>query len=131
MIKEAQGTLPFDQYRSLRECIAHVAYSCGRPFGHIAADLEYAPSDLSRLLADNPNDPRHFPAEKLIPLILSCGEKGWEIYEYIGRRLRAQKEDEVLRAARLITQVAPILPELQKAIALLVDSEKLNGGKKK
>ncbi len=63
-----------DQYTTFREVCAAAVSNCGRPQKHVAADLDMTASELSRKLADNPNDPVHFPIDKLPELILSTGD---------------------------------------------------------
>lgn len=58
-----------EQFPAFRDVLRASVYGCGRPFKHIAADLDVSPSKLSRMLADNPHDPIHFPADRLADLI--------------------------------------------------------------
>jgi hypothetical protein len=68
--KMQQITLNFDagiteSYESCREYIAARVHQLGRPQKAIAADMDYSPSDLSRKLAQNPDDSRRFTLDDL------------------------------------------------------------------
>lgn len=47
-------------YQTCREFIAARVHQLGRPQKAIAADMDLSPSDLSRKLGTNPDDPRRF-----------------------------------------------------------------------
>lgn len=54
-----------DSYHSCREYVAARIHQLGRPQKAIAADMDYSPSDLSRKLAQNPDDSRRFTLDDL------------------------------------------------------------------
>lgn len=49
----------------LREFAIPAQAMSGRPKKHIAADMDLSPSELTRKLSDNPNDPRNFHTDDL------------------------------------------------------------------
>jgi hypothetical protein len=75
---------------------------------HIAGELEMTPSKLSRMLADNPNDPIHFPVDLLPELIEATGDKR-PIYWLIERFL----EDPDAKRRRALDHVAELMPRLE------------------
>lgn len=54
-----------DTYNSCREFVASSAHKQGVSMKAIAADMDYSPSDLSRKLAQSPNDSRRFTLDDL------------------------------------------------------------------
>ena len=54
-----------DSYGTCREYVAARVHQQGRPQKAIAADMDYSPSDLSRKLAQNPDDSRRFTLDDL------------------------------------------------------------------
>lgn len=66
----------------------------------------------------NPDDPRYYPVDFLIELMVACGDKGFEIYEYIGQCLRAAqergREDDEAAANRIIAEYGPAVFEALK-----------------
>lgn len=52
-------------YSSCREYVAARVHQQGKPQKAIAADMDYSPSDLSRKLAQNPDDSRRFTLDDL------------------------------------------------------------------
>lgn len=115
-----QLTLSFEAgyaecYATCREFVASRVHMQGRPQKVIAADMDYSPSDLSRKLAQNPDDSRRFTLDDLERFMETTGdtspiyylvekfiaEGGGEI-EHLERRLaelKGQKAQQ-LRAAR-------------------------------
>jgi hypothetical protein len=51
---------PVESYSTCREYIASLVHRQGKPQKAIAADMDYSPSDLSRKLAQAPDDSRRF-----------------------------------------------------------------------
>lgn len=54
-----------DAYPTCREFLAFRTHQQGRPMKAIAADLDMSPSDLSRKLAQSPDDSRRFTLDDL------------------------------------------------------------------
>lgn len=101
-----------EQFPDFRDCIRASVYGCGRAFKVIAADLDYSPSKLSRMLADNPDDRIHFPADRLPDLVEATGDPT-PVYWLIERFIEpaGAKRD---RAASLLTT---LLPQIEKALS--------------
>lgn len=51
---------PVECYTTCREYVASLVHQQGKPQKSIAADMDYSPSDLSRKLAQAPDDSRRF-----------------------------------------------------------------------
>jgi hypothetical protein len=65
-----QLTLNFEpglaqRYKSVKACVRAQIYASAKPDKAIAADMDLSPSELSRKIADNPNDPRNLTVEDL------------------------------------------------------------------
>ena len=54
-----------EQYPDFRDVVRASVYSCGRASTAVAVGRDMSVSELSRKLADNPNDPVHFPLHRL------------------------------------------------------------------
>ncbi|MCH8506844.1 MAG: hypothetical protein LAT50_21395 [Ectothiorhodospiraceae bacterium] len=54
-----------ESYATCREYVAARVHQQGRPQKAIAAEMDYSPSDLSRKLAQNPDDSRRFTLDDL------------------------------------------------------------------
>lgn len=61
-------------YRTCREYIAARVHQIGKPQKAIAADMDYSPSDLSRKLAQAPDDSRRFTLDDLERYIEVTGD---------------------------------------------------------
>ena len=81
----------------------------------MAADLEMTSSELSRKLADNPNDPVNFPLQRLPDLMRATGDKRplyWLIEAFLDdapdvrrRRATAELEDMLPRLRQILAEV--------------------------
>lgn len=69
-----------DSYSSCREFVASRVHQQGRPQKAIAADMDYSPSDLSRKLAQSPDDSRRFTLDDLERFIQVTGDTGPVLY---------------------------------------------------
>ena len=97
-----------DQFPEFRDVVKASVYSCGRALKAVAADLDMTSSELSRKLADNPNDPVHFPLHLLPALIRATGDKRpvyWLVEAFL--------EDEETKRSRAVAQLSDMLPQLQ------------------
>lgn len=70
MADSQQLTLNFtaglaSSYASCREFVASRVHQLNKPQKAVAADMDYSPSDLSRKLAQNPDDSRRFTLDDL------------------------------------------------------------------
>jgi hypothetical protein len=69
-----------ESYGTCREYVAARVHQVGRPQKAIAADMDYSPSDLSRKLAQNPDDSRRFTLDDLEKYIDVTGDKAPVLY---------------------------------------------------
>lgn len=96
-----------EQFPEFRDVVKASVYSCGRQFKAVAADLDMSSAELSRKLADNPNDPVNFPLHLLPALIRSTGDKRpvyWLVEAFL--------EDADTKRKRATQQIADLLPHL-------------------
>ena len=63
-----------EMYESGLACVRARVHQQGRPLKSIAADMDMSLSELSRKLADNPNDPRSFTLEDFETYLKSTGD---------------------------------------------------------
>lgn len=96
-----------EQFPEFRDVVKASVYSCGRALKAVAADLDMTSSELSRKLADNPNDPVHFPLHLLPKLVQATGDKR-PIYWLV----EAFLEDEDAKRSRALAQITDMLPHL-------------------
>lgn len=80
-----QLMLNFDEgvsssYATCREYVAARVHQLGRAQKTIAADMDYSPSDLSRKLAQNPDDSRRFTLDDLEKYVQVTGDKKPVLY---------------------------------------------------
>jgi hypothetical protein len=97
-----------EQFPEFKDVVRASVYSCGRQFKAVAADLDMSSAELSRKLADNPNDPVNFPLQLLPALILSTGDKRpvyWLVETFL--------EDQDAKRSRAVAQLSDMLPQLQ------------------
>lgn len=108
-----QMTLDFqpglaERYPTALDCVKTCVYSSAKPLKSIAADMDMSQSDLSRKLANNPDDPRRFSLTDLETYIAATGDTTPVLY-------LAQKycvgNDEKQRVA--LTALASLAPQLQ------------------
>lgn len=108
-----------EQYPEFMDCVRASVYGCGRAFKMIAADLDMTVSELSRKLANNPNDPVHFPLQKLPALIQATNDTKpiqWLVLSFMN-----DPEAKKRHAIDQLATLAPILSALveQAGIAKL------------
>lgn len=114
-----QVELDFDAKKeTFKECVTRVSYGCGKQLKYIAAELDMSPAELSRKLADNPNDPVHFPLDKLPELINATG--GLEIIYWLVNEFLRSKEREKEQAISQLMEILPRLKPLLEALELKV-----------
>lgn len=105
-----------EQFPRFMDCVRASVYQCKRQFKAVAADLDLSVSELSRQLADNPNDPRNFPLERLPELVTATGNTlpiQWLVLSFMN-----DPEAEQRRAMRELVQLAPMFAELAKRAGL-------------
>lgn len=100
-----------DRFPDFRECIQASVHGCGRQMKAVAADLDMSPSELTRKLSHNPNDPVHFPVCRLPDLIKATGDLS-PIYWLVERFC----EDADAKRNKNIDRLAKLLPEIEKLV---------------
>lgn len=117
MTSKAQYELSFDaglreQYPNFQHLLQACVSGCGRAHKLVAADLDMTSSELSRKLADNPNDPVHFPVQRLPDLIRATGDMRpiyWLIEEFL--------DDADSKRKRAVDELRSLLPQLQRLVS--------------
>lgn len=107
-----------EQFPEFRDVVRTSVYGCGRQFKAVAADLDVSPSLLSRMLADNPDDPRNFPLDRLPDLVIATGDKRplfWLVEKFL--------EDPDRRRRQAMNQIADMLPRLESLMRAARDPE--------
>jgi hypothetical protein len=113
---QAQFDLTFqpgltEQFPNFRDVLRAAVYDCGRALKIVAADLDMTSSELSRKLADNPNDNVNFPAHMLPELIRATGDKRplyWLIETFL--------DDADSKRKRAISDLQMLLPQIEQAL---------------
>lgn len=95
-----QLTLKFDSgladsYSTCREYVAHRVHQQGRSQKAIAADMDYSPSDLTRKLAQSPEDSRRFTLDDLEKYMQVTGDTKPVLY--LVEKYLAEADTEELR----------------------------------
>lgn len=96
-----------EQFPEFRDVVKASVYSCGRQFKAVAADLDMSSAELSRKLADNPNDPVNFPLH-LLPALIEATKDKRPVYWLVEKFL----EDADTKRKRAASQIAELLPQL-------------------
>lgn len=109
----AQVELDFEggllqQFPEFMDCVRASVHGCGRQFKAIAADLDMSPSELSRKLADNPNDQVHFPLQEL-PRLIEATRDMKPLYWLV----EAFLEDSEAKRRRMNAELATMLPKIK------------------
>lgn len=110
-MQQAQLVLNFDKglaesYASCREFVGARVHQLGRAQKTIAADMDYSPSDLSRKLAQSPDDSRRFTLDDLEKYIQVTGDKKPVLY--LVEKYLAEADE-----AALIQQIAALQSQLK------------------
>jgi len=100
-----------DQFPDFQDCLKGSVYSCGRAFKAVAADMDMSVSELSRKLGNNPNDPVHFPAQRL-PELLDASQNYQPIYWLIEKFI----EDSDSKKKQAAEQLSMLLPQIKAAL---------------
>jgi hypothetical protein len=120
-----QMTLNFEpgiteRHKSCLDVVQEGALRHRNPLKTIAADMDMSPSDLSRKLSDNPNDPRKFTLTDLEAYIRATGDMN-PIYYLVEKYLA----DDEIRQRRALGELTKQLPQLMAALKQLgVEVEK-------
>lgn len=100
-----------EQFPEFRDVVKASVYSCGRQFKSVAADLDMSSAELSRKLADNPNDPVNFPLH-LLPALIDATKDKRPVYWLVERFL----EDADTKRKRALTQMVDLLPHIEQLL---------------
>jgi len=106
-----------DQFPAFADAVRASVYGCGRPFKAVASDLDMSSSALSRKLADNPDDPVHFPLERLPELLDATGDLRplhWLVARYL-RDDDTRRAEDLARLRRLLRELEPLAGRLKVA----------------
>lgn len=104
-----------ERYTSLREYIAHRVTIQAKPAKTIAADMDMAPSTLSRKLNPGEADTSRFNLDDL-ESYLSSTQDAAAVIGYLAAKYMDTPE---VRRARVLQSVESMLPDLLGAIAAL------------
>ena len=94
-----------ERHPSLLACIRESAYSHRNPLKTIAADMDMSQSELSRKLAENPEDPRRLSVEDLVRFIQATGDTTpiqWLIERFM--------QDDALKQRRAMAELTKAMP---------------------
>jgi len=95
-------------YESALECVNGRVRSLGRPLKCVAADMDMSLSELSRKLADNPNDTRTFSLHDLETYVRATGDTTPILY--LVQKFCA---DSQMRQREALGALAGMVPQLQ------------------
>lgn len=104
-----------DQFPDFMDCVRASAYSCGRPFKRIAADVDETVSSLSRKLADNPDDRVDYPLKKFVALLLATDDLR-PLYWLIEKHCidsNARRNDSLRRLDALLPEIARLVSDVK------------------
>jgi hypothetical protein len=101
-----------ERFPEFMDCLRASVYGCRKQFKSVAADLDMSASELSRKLADNPNDNVHYPAKRLAHLIESTGDLS-PIYWLI-EKFCEDADEKQRRSLEVLAQLARDLPQILK-----------------
>lgn len=63
-----------ERHKTLKACARERIYGSGKPLKTIAGDMDLSETELTRKLADNPNDTRNFNCDDLEAYIKATGD---------------------------------------------------------
>lgn len=101
-----------DRFSNALEVVRAGAYSNRKPLKTIAADMDVSPSDLSRKLANNPDDPRRFTLLDLEAYMRSTGDV--QPILYLVQKFCTDPQAKQREALAALAQLAPQLQALLK-----------------
>lgn len=99
------------QFPEFIDLLAAVVYGARGGLKGVAADLDLAPGQLSRMLSREAGDKRYFPAE-LIPKLIQSTDDRRPVYWLVETFL----EDADTKRRRSIDQLSAMLPRIQQAL---------------
>lgn len=96
-----------ERHTNLLDCVRQGAYSHRNPLKTIAADMDMSQSELSRKLANNPDDTRRFSVGDLEMYIQATGDTTpiyWLIEKYL--------QDDSVKQKQAMAALTKALPDL-------------------
>lgn len=102
-----------ERHTSALECVKACVYSSAKPLKTIAADMDMSQSDLSRKLANNPDDPRRFSLIDLETYIGATGDTTPILY--LAQKFCVGADEKQRAALSALANMAPQLQALLKA----------------
>lgn len=100
-----------ERHATALDCVRECVYTSRQPQKAIAANMDLSPSELSRKLSHNPDDPRRFTLDDLERFIAATGDVT-PIYYLIEKYI----EDADLRQRRALSELANLAPQLAALI---------------
>lgn len=112
VVAQQQLTLDFtpgltERHESMIDCVRECALTHKNPLKTIAADMDLSPTELSRKLSCNPDDPRRFTLMDLEKFIAATGDTRpiyWLIEKYL--------QDDEAKQKQALAALASVLPEM-------------------
>lgn len=102
-----------ERHTTVLECIRACVYSNAKPLKSIAMDMDMSQSDLSRKLANNPDDPRRFTVGDLENYVQITGDTTPILY--LAQKYCADTETKQREALAALANMAPQIQALLKA----------------
>lgn len=99
------------QYRSLIEVVAATVYASRKGVAGVAADLDMAPTDLTKRLNPDSAEPRPLRASDVEGIIASTGDMR-TVYWLVEKFLQSPEDQQ----ASAISQISALLPQLNALV---------------
>lgn len=96
-----------ERHESLMDCIRECAYTHRNPLKTIAADMDMSQSELSRKLANNPDDPRRLSVEDMVRFVQATGDTTpiqWLVERFM--------QDDRIKQQRAMAELAKRMPDI-------------------
>ncbi len=108
------------QFPRLRDIVCAVVYSARAGLKGVAADLDVSPSELSRMLNREQDDPRKLDVEDFVAIVASTGDT--RPVQWLIERFLHDPEERKAMAAAQIAQIVPFLAELVRQAGVAVEA---------
>lgn len=103
-----------ERWRSLKACVRERVFAHPKPLKSIAADMDLSESELSRKLADNPNDTRELTCDDFEAYMKTTGDLT-PLY-YLNEKFAVDKQTKQAHAAAELAKSLPHLLALAKTL---------------
>lgn len=100
-----------ERFPTLMDVVRHDVEHCGLLKKQIAGDMDMSPSEFSRILSDNPGDPRNFTLN-MLPAFVRATKRKTTIYWLI----EAFLEDPARRRDHALGRLSELLPEIASLV---------------